>query len=402
MKWILRISLIVGLFALISWNQSSLDETKKQEEDKKPKLLLMPKRGVMKVLSFGHGSTGADLLFIQALNYVLRDIEKKPNPLYLKRLFETMVALDPQAESRYTTGALFLSAIAQRHQAALDLLEQADGRAYKLGIEKAEFRAPFPQENRREDWLDFKQRLIHNYKTIRDLHPDHPRSWMINRSRSTFFITTRRDNLSAGREFLAGAESKGLTEEEQTAWKNWGESLVKTGNSMDKPSRLYLVINEYKKNIQQTNEERLKAGLQRRLNEVQARFEETVLEIRAKNIARRTGTFPKNLEELKTLAAIHDPKTVKFIEELDKPYSPDSPEDYVFFADGRIRSPSRVVFTTKNKLLERFRDFQESHNRRFPKSFKEMGIDPEKDLPKEVRVSYDSGTGEFEVLFQKR
>ncbi|MDF1660861.1 MAG: hypothetical protein P1V97_03770 [Planctomycetota bacterium] len=401
MKWILRSLLIVGLFGLISWNQRSLDETKEQEEDKKPKLLLMPKRGVMKVLSFGHGSTAADLLFVQALNYVLRDIEKKPNPRYLNRLFETMVALDPQAESRYTTGALFLSAVAQRHQAALNLLEKADGRAYTLNIENAVFRGPLPQEDQKEDWLDFKQRLIHKYKTVRSLHPDHPRSWMINRSRSTFFITTRRDNLSGGREFLAGSKAKGLTEEEREAWRNWGNSLVKVGNSMDKPSRLYLVINEYKRNIQQTSEERLKASLQKRLNAVQARFEESMLEIHAKKLVQRKGVWPKSLEDMKRLAA-DQPNTLDFIEKLDKPYAPDSPEDYVFFPDGRIRSPTRVVFSTQTKLLERFRNFQESNNRRFPKSFKEMGIDPEKDLPKEVRVSYDSATGEFEVLFQKR
>ena len=213
--WILRIALIVGLFALISWNQSSLDETKKVQEDKKPKLLFMPKRGVMKVLSFGHGSTAADLLFIQALNYVLRDIDKKPNPLYLNRLFETMIALDSQAESRYSTGALFLSAVAQRHQAALNLLEKADGRGYELGVEETLFKEPAPRQEEAEDWLNFKQRLIYNYDTERLLHPDHPRAWLINRARVTFFITTRRDNVSAGREFIEGAKSKSLTEKER-------------------------------------------------------------------------------------------------------------------------------------------------------------------------------------------
>lgn len=399
--WILRIALIVGLFALISWNQSSLDETKKAEEDKKPKLLFMPKRGVMKVLSFGHGSTAADLLFIQALNYVLRDIDKKPNPLYLNRLFETMIALDPQAESRYSTGALFLSAVAQRHQAALNLLEKADGRGYELSVEEAVFKAPTRREGGNEDWLNFKQRLIYNYETERLLHPDHPRAWLINRARVTFFITTRRDNVNAGREFIAGAESEGLTKEERENWRTFGQDMVEKGNDQSNPARLFLVINEYKKSIQQTNEERLKKKLQKRLDAVQARFEERVLEIRALNIVRRKGVRPKSLADLKRLAA-DEPLTLDFIEKLVKPYSPDTPEDYVFFPDGRVRSPSRVVFTTKNQVLERLRNFQETHNRRFPKSFKEMGIDPEKDLPKEVRVSYDSATGEFEVLFQKR
>jgi hypothetical protein len=400
MKIALRLALIAVLFFAIKLNQDSIDAQRAETDDKKPKLLFMPQRNVMRVLSFGHGGTASDLLFIRTLNYVVKDLDKVSNPLYLNRLFETLVALDPQAESRYCIGNLFLSAIAQRHQAGLNLLAIADGRHYKIASDGSIHKSAAIKKKSKPDWLNFKGRLIYNYDTGGQLHPKHPRAWLVNRTRAIYFITMKRDYKHAGEEYLQAAKSWGLDPKLRENWKVSGKTLIDFVGRMSERRQLQISKEELEMSLSITTEEKLRVLLEVQLKAIDARFDELTIEKQRVAIYQTASLKVNSLRELK--AAITDPIVIEILNNLHNPFSPDQPEDYVFFPDGRVRSPARVIAKANRILMERFRDFEEKNQRRRPKSFAEMDINPEKDLPKEVKASYNSETGTFKVIFLKR
>jgi hypothetical protein len=404
MKILLRILLIAALFIGIKFNQDSIDKQRLEGVDKKPKLLFMPKEGVMRVLSFGHGSTASDLLFIQTLNYVMKELDKTPNPRYLNRLFQTLLALDPQAESRYSVGALFLSAVAQRHQSSLDLLAKADNRYFKIGADAAVYKDFPPKKERRVNWLDFKKRLIYPESNRGNLHPKHPRSWLINRARAILLVTVKREFKLAGEEFYEGAKNGlatgGLGPKEADDWRRYGALLIAASASTTSTGKHKLIRSQLEDSLRMSKRPRIRARIQARIKEVNASIDEVKLAKMCSDIHKQLKIRINSLAQLKQVVA-NNPSSKAILDELKKPYSPDSPEDYVFFADGRVRSPSRVVSETLRLIEERIRAYEERNERRRPESFKELEIDPKKDLPQEVRASYDSATGKFKATFQK-
>jgi len=92
-------------------------------------LLYAPDRRLMKVIACGHGSTIADLVWVQSTNYVMSEFKSgKTHIEHLYALYDVMTELDPDFVDAYVTGAVFLSSVADEPDLSLKLLEKGHGR----------------------------------------------------------------------------------------------------------------------------------------------------------------------------------------------------------------------------------------------------------------------------------
>jgi len=85
---------------------------------------LLPPAGALRVASLGFHAMAADAVWLLTVQYIGGHLIGDQQFPHLRRLVETVVALDPHFVEAYTLGALFLNYSGARVQTALDLLER--------------------------------------------------------------------------------------------------------------------------------------------------------------------------------------------------------------------------------------------------------------------------------------
>jgi hypothetical protein len=134
-----RLLVVVGAVGVAAWLQGDLGQA--NAERRRNDFRYTPDRDVARVLSFGHGSTVADSLWLRALPDFAREFEDKPlKERWLNGVFDVVTDLDPTFYTAYHYGATYLSlinreadsavALLERGVATFDELEQRDGRQY--------------------------------------------------------------------------------------------------------------------------------------------------------------------------------------------------------------------------------------------------------------------------------
>lgn len=426
-KTLPRVALVLALFLVVGQIQKPIDEQRvSRKTARKNKLLYLPKSQVMKLLSFGHSGVMGHMLFLQSLKYLLVELKQNPNPLYINRLFNTLVAIDPQGIHYYTVGSLFLSSLAQREQAGLDLLARADQRHYQVNFDEVlPIKAP-EGEPRPVKWLDFATWVTPQQPQGGLLHPQHPKRHLIPMERASYFIIMKRDYQNAGHEFIVAGEMDSNPDRDLVSH---GKFLIERSKQLTPVARLEIAKLRLQEQIKGLGNEALKKEASQRLDEIRVRLNEIYLEGFCKYVQAQDRQGPvRSVEDLmgrfKALLKSADPRLLKLgFAQLDqflrsKPkaqakilasISPDQPDQgslydpyetgYLLLSDGRVRSPGRVIHETRRRCLERLRDYQERHQRRYPETLKEAGIKPE-NLPPEARVKYDAKSGQLSVEFR--
>lgn len=172
---------VLALVALLFPVQKAVD--RERDAARADPLLYAPNASLMKAVTFGHGATAGDLLLMRATGHAIREFTGDGDIEYLAELFGAITALDPSHVDAYTDGALFLSALANRNDDAVALLDR--------GIERV------PR--------------------------GHARRWMLHYRKAEVLIFAR-DGKGAGRALVAAGEERGYPE-----WVELGSRLATRG-----------------------------------------------------------------------------------------------------------------------------------------------------------------------------
>jgi hypothetical protein len=131
--WARSATFVAGV-ALLYPLQGAIDEKKPELPSS---LLYTPDKRLMSVIACGHGPTLADLVWVQSVNYVMREFQSGQTHIeHLYALFDVMTDLDPDFVDAYVMGSIFLSAVADEPERALDILEKGQG---PLDLQNGEF-----------------------------------------------------------------------------------------------------------------------------------------------------------------------------------------------------------------------------------------------------------------------
>ncbi len=87
-------------------------------------LLYLPNERLLNHFTAGMSNVIADYLWVQCCTYVGRQVQTDWNFQWLHQMIETVVRLDPWFVPAYRYGAMFLAALRQEDDAALDLLHR--------------------------------------------------------------------------------------------------------------------------------------------------------------------------------------------------------------------------------------------------------------------------------------
>lgn len=112
------------------------------------RVLLLPPPGALRVASLGFHGTAADAVWLLTIQYIGGHLASDRRFPELRRLVETVVALDPHFVDAYTLGALFLSYSARDITGAIALLER--------GVRANPTRWEIPHDLARTYYLDLK------------------------------------------------------------------------------------------------------------------------------------------------------------------------------------------------------------------------------------------------------
>lgn len=383
---LISVAIVTPLFGLIALLQASIDARQKVRigESAAANLIYMPSRQVMKALALGHESTLADLLYIQSINYIMQELERSPNPLYLRRLFETIVSLDPQYPRYYATGSILLSAVAERHQDSLDLLAMADGRRYQRQLDgTTAFLGTDAETSPPWDWQRFRDPFLAGPPAAGALHRDNPRRPIINRTRAGYFVVGTRELPLAGEEFLAGARQKGLSDFARETWQKIGEDFLSRTNDRGERERLIEILTEIERNLADTSNEAVKKTLEARRKEVESRIIELLFEGRVAELKAR-GLIIQSVSELVQLAGLEPPPD---------PFG----LGYVLSEDGKVCSPGRLCSEARRSIRQALRRYEQQHGRKRPASLKAAGVELERFDPR-LRILFEPGRSEPDDL----
>lgn len=155
---------------------------------------VLPPESVLPILAFGHREAAADLLEIEATNFLMQHLERfgRLERDHLERLYGAILALDPDDCDACFRGATYLSAVANRPYAALAFLDRALG----LGADRS---------TGRRTWV----------------HPGNPRRWRLYFEKGSTYLVLLVPRAAdaeertaavrkAGEEFLTAAEQPGI------------------------------------------------------------------------------------------------------------------------------------------------------------------------------------------------
>lgn len=370
-----RAALIVALFVVIAVVQQPLmDRTRPSGRDS---LLYLPNSAVVEVMSCGFGPAAAALLRVRAINYVMEELGSSPNPLYLKRTFDTLVELDPHAVPNYNLGFLFLTTCAQRHAAGLDLMAKADGRFYDVKLDGRVVRSSRVATGKPARWLDFRGRYLRPPAKKGRVSLDHPSRFRLNIDRASYFLSMKRNLELAGQEFLAGAEQRRTPGPLKIQLRAGGQGLIRRAGRDPLVPRLLSQRKAFEDRVAKTENPVLKTAAQARVDEITTRLAELAYEKELQSFE-RAGVTIRSFAELKSRST----------QNVVDAYG----EGFVLLSGGRVRSPARVVAATRRQITDRLRNFAEEHGGAAPKSLAEVGIQAD-EIPAELTVTYDPESG---------
>jgi hypothetical protein len=121
----LGLSIVLGAVGLVGWNSTRFLTAKPVIRSKN--LDFLPAPETARVLAFGHTNTLAKLRWIDSFAYFEYQLDRKDDRVAgggggFKRLYETLIDLDPQFEPFYEHAALNLSGVLSQHGNALAFL----------------------------------------------------------------------------------------------------------------------------------------------------------------------------------------------------------------------------------------------------------------------------------------
>ncbi len=131
------------------------------------RVLVLPPPAALRVASLGFHGAVADAVWLLTIQYIGGHLTSDRRYPELKRLVETVVALDPHLVDAYTLGALFLSYSARDIAGAIALLEQ--------GVRANPTRWEIPHALARTYYLDLKEyRQALHWFEVTDRLPGRP------------------------------------------------------------------------------------------------------------------------------------------------------------------------------------------------------------------------------------
>jgi tetratricopeptide (TPR) repeat protein len=131
------------------------------------RVLLLPPPAALRVASLGFHAMAADAVWLLAIQYIGGHLSSDRRFPELRRLVETVVALDPHFVDAYTLGALFLSYAAGDIAGAVALLER--------GVQANPTRWEIPHDLARTYYLDLRdyRQALHWFE-VTDRLPGRP------------------------------------------------------------------------------------------------------------------------------------------------------------------------------------------------------------------------------------
>jgi hypothetical protein len=123
--WLLTVLMVAGAVVLVGWNSSRFLVAKPQIRAKDLEFLPAPETA--RVLALGHHNTLAKLRWIDSFAYFQYQLDRRDDRVAgggsgFRRLYETLITLDPCFEPFYEHAALNLSGVLGHHLAALSFL----------------------------------------------------------------------------------------------------------------------------------------------------------------------------------------------------------------------------------------------------------------------------------------
>jgi len=349
-----RLLLLALLFFFLAAVQSPLDRVEEAHRER-PALLYMPNRAIMKVLACGQGGAVADVLMVRATNYLFREFGKSPDPAYLNELFQVLTELDPEYCQAYVLGGLLLSAVSQRHDAAVALWAKGDGRLLEL------------DEAGKAKGLKIGKGGVSLTNSGR---------WTIALERASYLVSMQKNNSLAGGEFLYAAHQPGCSQ--SSDFVEFGEFLIKA-SKIDPELQIRIQERTWKGHLTSDNES-LKAEAQQRLEELAT--ERVELELSAAvSTLRGRGIKVEHFAELRR-------------------YLRDEPKDplaggYRVLADGRVVSLARAIRALERRARALLMSYRH-RTKKLAESLAQAGL-TKRFLPDYLVLKYDPKTGTVEA-----
>ncbi len=114
--WLLLLCL--GIYHL----QWAIEESRPVRPPDQP--LYLPNGNFIKVVSLGYDAVMADFLWLYSIQYAIQEFWGKKKYRWLHHIFNLITDLDPQFETAYVMGAIFLGMMQTRPDLAIDLLDK--------------------------------------------------------------------------------------------------------------------------------------------------------------------------------------------------------------------------------------------------------------------------------------
>ncbi len=355
---------VAGLFPL----QARIDERKPERPSS---LLYTPDRRLMKVIACGYGPFLADLVWLQSTSYVIREFKSGGAHIeHLYSLYDVITELDPQYVDAYVMGAVFLSAIGNEPERAIELLEKGEGRIAEVKGEMQEV-------------------------TEGRVHPKHKERWkLLNETAAVHLVTyagyattlpERYEEIrTGGKLYLYAAKRYPLTEyPDAPPWyQKMGEGLTIRGSANDPykdmtPAEYYNVVEQVwlARVLVTPASSPFRKVYERRYAEIEARKVYEDLLAKIEQWKRTHGGVPPTRFE-KTPA---DPLGVGF-----------------FLVDGKLIAPALDAAMFERQLARDANAFHRAHER-WPENKAALLALAHREIPVWVWVDYDEKTGSVRV-----
>jgi hypothetical protein len=372
--------LAAGL-ALLFPLQAAIDAARPQRPSS---FLYTPDRRLMKVISFGHELTLADLVWVQSTDYVITEFTSgKTHIEHLYNLYDVITDLDPNYIDAYVMGSTFLSSVAEQPERALELLEKGEGKLLDDGVTVTDDPA-------------------HPGK----VHPDHKDRWkLLNETAGTHLVSLagfaptlaerQAEVRLGGRLYLFAAKRYPYSVwKRDPAFPDWFEDM---GTKLTQRQEDLNLRTSWYQAVETVWLQRKHFSVQgspidqlcdRRLAEIRSLYWKDVLDRAMAKYAEKEGAAPGSLKDL-----------VPF---LPKPLTelPKDPVGVGYFLVGRaVVAPALDAARLERELTRRLTELH-ARNGRWPASIAELeaafagtglALSP---IPRWVTLTYDPETGE--------
>lgn len=335
------LAVVVGGAALLFPLQALLDRHRAPDPDI---LEVLPPARILPVLAFGHDQSAADLLEIEATNFLMKWLGdwNELRHEHLTRLYDAVLTLDPQDPGAHLRVATYLFSVANRPDLAREYLDR--------GI------ASVPVENRQR-WRLFLEKA--SVELLAGLgKPEEERVLHVRRAGE--ILAQAADLPGAPPDLGAFARqlaTRGLSPLETLRYE---EARWLEGAAQGEPA--------------------MRAEAEERLVEVRAALIAQALEVVADDVARQLGRAPDDIRTLRRFAEAATARAREHGGEVADPlrvfveHGFDDPLGVGFeLVDGRVRAPGVEARRLERVLQERFLRWQQDHPGAVP-TLSDLGV----------------------------